>query len=279
MSNSSHKKDSTSVFAFAWTKDVLLLLFSLALIWRVIVAKIDLKGFSFNDLLSLLLAVFSVALSVAFYFKANETSNQFYDNTYKFTKDMSELLGRIEAGFGERLRHLDEGYMTMVERFDKLPGYLGPTVSQVQSGEAEVANLNQNVANIIEGFASKAHLAEQEKKDLINSFSRANEELTEAKKALSIMKSRTEDDTNRLDIKRRLPPQSIVLRFVAERIKGRADLGSMGGHVSEDAIVEGFEEIKSNLPSRAISDMKALGLVDEAISLTKNGKSGLLDMF
>ncbi len=129
MSNSSHKKDSNPVFAFAWTKDVLLLLFSLALIWRVIFAKIDLQGFSFNDLLSLLLAVFSVALSVAFYFKANETSNQFYDNTYKFTKDISELLGRIESGFGERLRHLDEGYTNMVERFEKLPSYLVPTVS------------------------------------------------------------------------------------------------------------------------------------------------------
>lgn len=118
MSSSSNNKEPGLGLAFAWTKDVLLVLFALALIWRVVIAKIDLKGFSFNDLLSLLLAVFSVALSVAFYFKANETSNQFYDNTYKFTKEMSELLGRIESGFGERLRHLDEGYSTMAERFD-----------------------------------------------------------------------------------------------------------------------------------------------------------------
>lgn len=71
--------------------------------WKLLSAefKIDLASFSFNDFLALVLALFSVALSVAFYFKANEASNQFYDNTYKFTKEMSEILGRIEAGFGD----------------------------------------------------------------------------------------------------------------------------------------------------------------------------------
>ena len=276
MSDTSHKKGSTPVFAFAWTKDVLLLLFSLALIWRVIVAKIDLKGFSFNDLLSLLLAVFSVALSVAFYFKANESSNHFYDNTYKFTKDISELLGRIESGFGERLRHLDEGYTNMVERFEKLPSYLVPTVSQVQSGEEEVAALNQNVATIIERFASKAHLAEQEKSDLVSSLSRANEELAEAKKELSILKSRAEADTELLGNMRNRPPESLVLKYVAERMKRMTNLRGMNDSISEDAMAELFEETKRRLPSRTIHDMKVLSLVDEENELTQKGTKGLL---
>jgi len=63
-----------------------------------------------STLLSLLLALFSVALSALFYFKATDTSNAFYDNTYKFTKEIAELLVKIESGFGEKLRHLDEGY-------------------------------------------------------------------------------------------------------------------------------------------------------------------------
>jgi hypothetical protein len=278
MSNPSNSKEPGPGLAFAWTKDVLLVLFSLALIWRVVIAKIDLKGFSFNDLLSLLLAVFSVALSVAFYFKANETSNKFYDNTYKFTKEMSELLGRIESGFGERLRHLDEGYSTMAERVDKLPNYFAPTVSQVQSSEDEVATLNQNVAKIIESFASRAHLAEQEKNDIVISLSRANEELAEAKKALSMMKSRADDDANLIKRRRRLPPKSIVLRFVAEEIKKIAPVGLIDGTISENAVVEGFESIKRSLPPEAIDDMKAHGLVDDTVSLTEAGKLGLLNV-
>ena len=56
----------------------------------------------FPALMSLLLALFSVALAALFYFKATETSNTFYDNTYKFTKDIAGLLVRMESGFGER---------------------------------------------------------------------------------------------------------------------------------------------------------------------------------
>lgn len=82
-----------------WLRIVLALGFSGVLIYRLATApfSIDLTGFNFNDLLALLLALFSIGLSVAFYFKATETSNEFYDNTYRFTKDISEILGRIEA--------------------------------------------------------------------------------------------------------------------------------------------------------------------------------------
>ncbi|HDR2796542.1 TPA: hypothetical protein QCJ95_005279, partial [Enterobacter asburiae] len=70
-------------------------------------------SFDFIALLSTLLALFSVGLSAIFYFKATETSNDFYNNTFKFTKDIADLLIRIESGFGERLKSLDEGYTSM----------------------------------------------------------------------------------------------------------------------------------------------------------------------
>ncbi|TOH64776.1 hypothetical protein CGI76_24340, partial [Vibrio parahaemolyticus] len=52
--------------------------------------------------LSIVLALFSVGLSAIFYFKATDTSNKFYDNSYKYTKDVAQLLVKIESGFGER---------------------------------------------------------------------------------------------------------------------------------------------------------------------------------
>jgi hypothetical protein len=80
-----------------------------------------LSEFNFSDLLALFLAMFSIALAVLFYLKASETSNVFYDNTYKFTKDVSEILGRVEAGFGEKLQHLNEGYTGLKSVVEKIP--------------------------------------------------------------------------------------------------------------------------------------------------------------
>ena len=78
-------------------------------------------AFKFSDLLALFLALFAIALSVLFYLKATDTSNTFYDNTYRFTRDVSEILGRVEAGFGEKLAHLDEGYSGLKNRRRKDP--------------------------------------------------------------------------------------------------------------------------------------------------------------
>jgi hypothetical protein len=93
-------------------KSIVILVFTGLIGYKLIVSNLtfDFSKFDFSDLLALILALFSIGLSVVFYFKATDTSNLFYDNTYKFTKDISEILGRIEAGFGERLKHLDEGY-------------------------------------------------------------------------------------------------------------------------------------------------------------------------
>lgn len=64
--------------------------------------------FSFESLLSLLLAFFSIFISIFFYFKADETSNRFYDTSYDFMKEVSVTLGKIEERFGEKLNSLND---------------------------------------------------------------------------------------------------------------------------------------------------------------------------
>ena len=85
----------------------------LAIATIVLSIKVINSPFSINldaaTLISLLLALFAIWLSALFYFKATETSNAFYDNTYKFTRDVAQLLAKMESGFGERLKNLDEG--------------------------------------------------------------------------------------------------------------------------------------------------------------------------
>lgn len=66
------------------------------------------NSFSLESLLSLLLAFFSIFISVFFYFKTEETSNHFYDMSYDFMKDVSVTLGKIEERFGEKLNNLND---------------------------------------------------------------------------------------------------------------------------------------------------------------------------
>jgi hypothetical protein len=67
-----------------------------------------LQKFDFSQLLSLFLALFSIVLSAMFYFYATDTSNKFYDRTFKHTRALFETLGRIEERFGEMLKNIHE---------------------------------------------------------------------------------------------------------------------------------------------------------------------------
>lgn len=66
------------------------------------------SSFSLESLLSLLLAFFSIFISIFFYFKTEEASNHFYDMSYDFMKDVSVTLGKIEERFGEKLNTLND---------------------------------------------------------------------------------------------------------------------------------------------------------------------------
>jgi len=147
--------------------------------------------FDFSTFLSLTLALFSVALAAMFYFKATDTSNVFYDNTYKFTQEIASLLVKIESGFGEKLSHLDEAYRGMNERFDKFPRniqQIEAAKEELEQKEKQLAEIKQDKDNVIDEIATKAHLGEEER----NSFKKALEEkdklLNEARRELEALR-------------------------------------------------------------------------------------------
>ncbi|MGV2904802.1 hypothetical protein, partial [Achromobacter sp. AGC25] len=214
------------------------------------------------DLLALLLALFSVSLSVAFYFKTNETSNQFYDNTYKFTKDMAEILGRIEAGFGERLRHLDEGYNGMRERLDRLPYQGAPTASEVQQEEEVIRLKEAEQRAVIEELAQKAQLANHEKKALFEDLAKKSEELELARLELRKMQ------TSRHEFAGEMPKLQMVLGYVARRLQSYFTDEMVSGVLPGILIRQVFTEHKSELANDAIDDLKKLGLLDQKGKLT-----------
>lgn len=164
-----------------WTlknfRDVSVGLLMIVIAVRIAFAKttIDLSGFNFTDLLSLILALAAVALSAAFYFKADESARSFYDNTYHFTKEVSEILGRIEAGFGKQLEHINQSYVGLNDKIDRMPfdpAFIreqeAAKVSEIQEQEAERDNIIQDLMRRAQmDVAEKANL--QEKLDSLSS--------------------------------------------------------------------------------------------------------------
>ncbi len=249
-------------------RDVLLIVLIVVVAWKFLNAdvKLDLATFSFTDFLALVLALFSVALSVAFYFKATEASNQFYDNTYRFTKEMSEILGRIEAGFGERLRHLDEGYTGMRDRLDKMPPYGGATHSDVQKEEEEIRKREIEQKAVIEDLARKAKLADHEKRALFANLAQKSEELEQARIELRQMQeSRT--GARRSE---EIPPRRAVLRYVASKIKREVPDEVLTEPITSLQARKLFTDVRPNLHEEALNDMKKLDLLDADGELTRD---------
>ena len=153
----------------------------------------DFSKFDFSDLLSLTLAIFSIGLSVAFYFKATDTSNKFYDNTYKFTKEISEILGRIEAGFGERLRHLDEGYSGLVDKFDG--NSVQDKTDDIEAAKLELEEEKKKIEKeveekdqILETLLRKAKVNDTEKAKILSELKEKEQEISSLSNEMRYLK-------------------------------------------------------------------------------------------
>lgn len=180
-----------------WLKIFIWTFFSIIVGLKLITAptNFDFSDFDFSSLLSLLLAIFAIGLSVAFYFKSTETSNRFYDNTYKFTKDISEILGRIDSGFGERLRHLDEGYTSLRDNFYSNGSNEQDKEDEIKKAESKIdtdkKKLELEVAErkkIIEELMKKANIGDQEKEAINSKLEEREKEIANLNRELRHLK-------------------------------------------------------------------------------------------
>ncbi len=171
--------------------------------WRIAWSNfsLDLSKFDFSDLLAMILALFAMGMSVAFYFKSTDSSNQFYDNIYNFTQKTSEILGRIEERFGERLKHLDEGYGRIQSQFDGIsrsPSEIQEKVKETEGKEErekeKLDEANKRMQHLMETLAERAKLENREKEE----FYAKMQEL-ESEKGLAQMRIREiEEDRNQM---------------------------------------------------------------------------------
>lgn len=216
----------------------------------------------FPTLLSLLLAMFSVALAALFYFKATETSNTFYDNTYNFTKDIAQLLAKMESGFGEKLRNLDEGYSSMrdyIQNGSSNTSEIDDTKQKIAGEKEEIEKVISERNEIVNELLEKSQLQTNEKNRIVKQLADKESELEASQKELSKMNNRLLVEK----IKRRenremdsgmegFTEKFIVNKLGADRI---LRLTSMG-------LMKKVDDILQNAPHQYLDDLERLGYFD-----------------
>ncbi|ABK98564.1 coiled-coil domain-containing protein [Pelobacter propionicus] len=249
-------------------KDILIIVLILVVGWNLLKADFSISFGQINssELLSLLLALFAIGLSVAFYVKANKISNMFYDNMYKFTKQNSELLGRIEAGFGEQLRHLDEGYSGLRERFDMLPIDLAKTKARVEDEKAEVKQMEQERDKLLEELAIRANLENAEKEAMFAKLKSREIELQSAKNELSKLQMKLRDAVDEKE-------SGVPLRAIKHTKRAVLDkLGLEDIAEADDAtLMSAWNLIKDELSRPYMNDLRRSGIAEKNGELTEEG--------
>lgn len=216
----SKRKDKmvTKAPLFTWFKFIVGLLFSGLIVYKLAISELtfDFSKFDFNALLSMILAIFAIGLSVAFYFKATDTSNLFYDNTYKFTKEISEILGRIEAGFGERLRHLDEGYSGLVNKFDNGSSEqnIKATKEEIEKEKIKLKTEIEERNQILNTLIEKAQLEQHEKQEIRRQLKEKEIEISKQNRELNFLKNRLHSESELENTDLENLPESVIRTLV-----------------------------------------------------------------
>lgn len=240
--------------------------------WKVIVTPVELVV-DFSALLSLFLALFSVGLAALFYFKATDTSNTFYDNTYKFTKDIAQLLTKIESGFGERLRHLDEGYTSMREHIQKIPGErsVAEAKKKIEEEEQVIDKAEEERQALINQLLDRTQLQQEEKQKFVESLKAKEEQLEVAQKELSRMKRRIV-----VEKVARERDQSSLIGSPAFREYARRNIVEDIGEekilkLSPTSIRRRFDGLSEELDPGFLRDLRKTGNIDDNERLTMSG--------
>jgi hypothetical protein len=257
---------------------VLVALFvSLLVAWKIVWSA-NLVNIDFATLLSVLLAFFSVSLSVVFYFKATDTSNAFYDNTYKFTQDIAGLLVRIESGFGEKLKNIDDNYVRMRNYFEsgQGPSDLKDDIKEDLRAEKEqFKKVLEERDALIQELLAKTNMQEGERLEFENLLKEKDEALKKLNREVSRM-------SRDLTVDRVLTRQasSDRLRGRVEKYIRKSVIFDLFKHsrarFSSGLIKRRFSEALEDFPLQFLSDMEKLEYLHDG-ALTDAGVDAIAE--
>lgn len=276
---SDEKKDkNTNNGLWDWVKAICSITIVFVVSYKVYLTPIVLTV-DFPTLLSLLLAMFSVAIAALFYFKATDTSNTFYDNTYKFTKDIAELLVKIESGFGEKLRNLDEGYTSMRDSLKDYGGNASDSVKEtrkkIESEKSEMEKVVQERNIIISELIDKANLQVDDKADITQKLKEKEFELQAVQNELSHMNKRLllngMDRDERKQITRGIihrtdDPKHSALNYTRRKVLNRIGIDVIM-EAPKTLVIRKFNDISADLPIRYLEDLHRDGYYEDGLTV------------
>jgi F0F1-type ATP synthase membrane subunit b/b' len=255
-----------------WVMVIIFCVLSTLLGYKVIFSSfsINITDLSFSDLLAIILALFSIAISLAFYFKASDTSNKFYNNTFKFTKDFGIMLGRIEVGFGERLKYLGELYSSIYEKVDKYP-VIDKTKEEIKNRETTANEIKKDREKLLSDLLDKTKLETTAKQEILDQLKKKEEELLNERKEVDKLKRSLNEIENPSKVNWRqffIPPSiKQLIRFALVYPLGEKFIVEN----SKEVINNKFQEIKKDFSQKALLDYINYGIIDEDFNLTENG--------
>ncbi|HBH7053882.1 TPA: hypothetical protein KV183_003377 [Morganella morganii] len=183
-----NKSDNTinNSMLWSWVQAICTVLFVFFALLKLYNSTIQID---LPNLLSIILAIFSIGLSAAFYFKATDTSNRFYQNTYVHSKDIATLLAKIESGFGEKLNSIDSNYIYVRETMQSLTNKKEIINDEMAKKNEEMEEIETSKDRIIDDLISKADLAEKEKENIKKQLQSKHNSLKLAQESISELKS------------------------------------------------------------------------------------------
>jgi hypothetical protein len=226
-----------------WLLIFVVVLFSLILSTKILGLKLETNiKLNTDSVLTFVIAFFSLGLSIMFYFKTEETSNRFYDNTYKFTADVSRTLAEIRAEFGEHLKHLDTGY-------------------------SKIADAVSPPSDILKNLEETKRDLEEEKSERLGKNTKSKdlnkESLLQIVRALEKKIDAADKNINKVLNEASTPIRDRALSHTRKRV-----VDKLGGrsiiHISDQVISKRFKDLISEgeLNQQYIKDLQALSFID-----------------
>ncbi|WP_288592931.1 hypothetical protein [uncultured Victivallis sp.] len=277
----SQKFFDTIGWSITWGLKVAGIIFIGVITWRISNANIDISNFkdcNFNDLLSLILALFAILISVLFYFKSTESSNKFYSDTYRFTKDISESIGRIDERFGEKMTSLYDNFKRLDSYLHNQPSKVEKEIKTVEATEQKATESKekseQEYQEIINNLITRTKIDGEEKDKLLRELQRIQQERDEAIEAMSLAQHKLK----RLQARKQkdyIPFNSSNYEDINNQIKEFFMRTSFSHQIEELGFPMAkafFHKIKNDhLPSSLLDDMQRLDYLDSEGELTNRG--------
>uniref|UniRef100_A9A6H7 Uncharacterized protein n=1 Tax=Methanococcus maripaludis (strain C6 / ATCC BAA-1332) TaxID=444158 RepID=A9A6H7_METM6 len=158
----------------SWADVVKFLLIYLVLFFSLILLILTLRaiGVSFQIgsefMISVLLSFFAIILSLMFYFESIKTSNRFYNDVYRFIKDMA----RMEERFGKELEHIVKSQKDIDEKMKDIMFYYLNMAFESHDSEIKLRNKLKTAANEseIETLENEIETETQKKQIALENF-------------------------------------------------------------------------------------------------------------